>query len=92
MKQGAHDWYTKVKKFFTKLGYSVLVTDEAIFYNIKKMIWVKKSETHGTKYNLVANVFISWVSFLKRILSITFCGNPSCVGEVVTSTVESREI
>jgi hypothetical protein len=33
------------------------------------MIWVGKRETCGKKYNLAANTFFSWVSFLKRILS-----------------------
>jgi hypothetical protein len=33
------------------------------------LIWVEKSETRGKKYNLVANAFFSWVSFLKKILS-----------------------
>ena len=31
-KQGAHDWYTEVKKFFTGIGYSVSIADEAVFY------------------------------------------------------------
>ena len=35
----------------------------------KILIWVEKSETHGKKYNIVANAFFSWVSFLKKILS-----------------------
>jgi hypothetical protein len=29
----------------------------------------RKSETRGKKYNIVANAFFSWVSFLKKILS-----------------------
>jgi hypothetical protein len=33
-KQGAHDWYTEVKKFFTNIGYSVSSADEAVFYKI----------------------------------------------------------
>ena len=32
-KQGAHDWYTKVK-FFTGIGYSVSIADEVVFYKI----------------------------------------------------------
>ena len=37
-----------------------------------------KSETCGKKYNLVANTFFSWVSFLKKILrdSDKFSGEP----------------
>lgn len=35
LKQGAHDWYAEVKKFFTELGYTVSAVDEAIFYKIK---------------------------------------------------------
>jgi hypothetical protein len=31
-KQGAHDWYAEVKKFFIKLGYTVSIADEAVFY------------------------------------------------------------
>ena len=33
-KQGAHDWYAEVKKFFIDLGYSVSVADEAVFYKL----------------------------------------------------------
>ena len=35
LKQGAHDWYAKVKKFFTDHGYSVSSANEAVFYKIK---------------------------------------------------------
>jgi Reverse transcriptase (RNA-dependent DNA polymerase) len=42
-KQGAHDWYTEVKKFFTDLGYSVSVADKAVFYKID-----------GDKYMIIA--------------------------------------
>jgi hypothetical protein len=31
-KQGAHDWYAEVKKFFIELGYTVSIADKAIFY------------------------------------------------------------
>ena len=34
-KQGAHDWYIEVKKFFTELSYSISMADEAIFYKIE---------------------------------------------------------
>ena len=33
-KQGAHDWYTEVKSFFTELGYTVSAADEAVFFKI----------------------------------------------------------
>jgi Reverse transcriptase (RNA-dependent DNA polymerase) len=42
-KQGAHNWYAEVKKFFTDLGYLVSDADEAIFYKID-----------GIKYTIVA--------------------------------------
>jgi hypothetical protein len=42
-KQGAHDWYAEVKNFFTDLGYSVSVADEAVFYLY-----------HGDKFTIVA--------------------------------------
>ena len=32
-KQRAHNWYAKVK-FFTDLGYSVSIADEAMFYKL----------------------------------------------------------
>jgi len=40
--QGAHNWYEGVKGFFITLGYSVSITDEAIFYdyNDKRYITV----------------------------------------------------
>ena len=34
LKQGAHDWYTKVKRFFTECGYAVSATNEAVFYKL----------------------------------------------------------
>ena len=34
-KQGSHDWYIEVKKFFTELSYSISMADEAIFYKIE---------------------------------------------------------
>ena len=34
-KQGAHDWYAEVKKFFTEIGYSISMADEAVFYKIE---------------------------------------------------------
>ena len=33
-KQGAHDWYAEVKKFFTEHGYSISAADEAVFFKI----------------------------------------------------------
>ena len=42
-KQGAHDWYAEVKKFFTNLEYSVSIADEAVFYELR-----------GDKYTIVA--------------------------------------
>lgn len=33
-KQGAHDWYAKVKSFFLGIGYSISEADEAVFYKI----------------------------------------------------------
>ena len=42
-KQGAHDWYTEVKNFFTNIGYSVSLADEAVFYKIE-----------GKKFTIVA--------------------------------------
>jgi hypothetical protein len=42
-KQGAHNWYAEVKKFFTDLGYSVSIADEAVFYKFD-----------GDKYTIVA--------------------------------------
>ena len=42
-KQGAHDWYAKVKKIFTDLGYMISLADEAIFYKMD-----------GSKYIFVA--------------------------------------
>jgi len=35
LKQGAHDWYSKVKEFFINLSYSVSSADEAVFYKIQ---------------------------------------------------------
>ena len=35
-KQGAHDWYTEVKRFFTELGYTVSAADEAVFFKIEE--------------------------------------------------------
>ena len=34
LKQGAHDWYTEVKRFFTECGYAVSATGEAVFYKL----------------------------------------------------------
>ena len=34
-KQGANNWYLEVKDFFTGIGYSVSIADEAVFYKIK---------------------------------------------------------
>ena len=42
-KQGAHDWYSEVKTFFTDLGYSISAADEAVFYKIE-----------GEKFTIVA--------------------------------------
>jgi hypothetical protein len=42
-KQGAHDWYAEVKNYFTGLGYTVSVADEAVFYLY-----------HGDKFTIVA--------------------------------------
>jgi hypothetical protein len=42
-KQGAHDWYAEVKNFFTSLGYTVSVADEAVFYL-----------SHGNKFTIIA--------------------------------------
>ena len=42
-KQGAHDWYSEVKTFFTDIGYSISATDEAVFYKIE-----------GNKFTIVA--------------------------------------
>jgi len=42
-KQGAHDWYAKVKNFFTGLGYLVSIADKAIFYLY-----------YGNKFTIVA--------------------------------------
>ena len=38
-KQGAHDWYAEVKKFFTEHGYSISAADEAVFYKIEKKVF-----------------------------------------------------
>jgi len=35
-KQGAHDWYSEVKRFFTSIGYTTSLTDEAVFYKLDK--------------------------------------------------------
>ena len=35
-KQGAHDWYCEVKDFFTGIGYSVSVADEAVFFKLEE--------------------------------------------------------
>jgi hypothetical protein len=42
-KQGGHDWYNEVKKFFLELGYSISAADEAVFFKIE-----------GKKYTIVA--------------------------------------
>jgi len=42
-KQGAHNWYAEVKKFFTDLRFSVSIADEAMFYKLD-----------GNKYMIVA--------------------------------------
>ena len=42
-KQGARDWYSEVKHFFTSLNYLVFLTDEAVFYKVD-----------GNKYTIVA--------------------------------------
>ena len=34
-KQGANNWYLEVKDFFTGIGYSVSIADEAVFYKIE---------------------------------------------------------
>ena len=35
LKQGVHNWYTEVKKFFTDLGYTVSAADKAVFFKIE---------------------------------------------------------
>ena len=42
-KQGAHDWYAEVKRFFTDISYSILAADEAVFYKFD-----------GNNYTIVA--------------------------------------
>ena len=34
-KQGAHDWYSEVKTFFTDKGYSISTADEAVFFKLE---------------------------------------------------------
>jgi hypothetical protein len=42
-KQGAHNWYAEMKKFFTDLRYLVSIADEAVFFKLD-----------GDKYTIVA--------------------------------------
>ena len=33
-KQGANKWYQELKKFFIEIGFTVSISDEAVFYHI----------------------------------------------------------
>ncbi len=35
-KQGAHEWYQKLRRVFLTLGYSICQADEAVFYKFSK--------------------------------------------------------